>query len=137
MTFSPSDRDLSGAEDVPTAADDLLATCWSTAGDAASDRVDLRSPLSLRERIEAAASAGFRGFGLLSDDLPAAVADYGLADIRAMLTDNGMVYLELESIPYWWEDGPHRKDSDRVRHDLLEGGRVSWRPAHQGHPGRR
>ena len=51
---------------------DLLATCWSRAGDAASDRADLRSPLSLRERVEAASAAGFRGFGLLSADLRAA-----------------------------------------------------------------
>ena len=66
---------------------------------------DLRSPLTLRERIEAASAAGFRGFGLLSDDLPAAVAEYGLAGIKAMLADNGIVHLELEGIPYWWDDG--------------------------------
>ena len=56
-----------------------MATCWTSAGDAASDRPDLRSPLTLRERIEAASAAGYRGFGLLSDDLPAAVAEYGLS----------------------------------------------------------
>ena len=96
-----------------------MATCWSSAGDAASDRPDLRSPLTLRERVEAASSAGFRGFGLLSDDLPAAVAEYGLSGIRALLADNGIVHLELEGIPYWWDDGPHREESDRIRHDLL------------------
>ena len=110
-----------------------MATCWTTAGDAASDRPDLRSPLTLRERIEAASSAGFRGFGLLSDDLPAAVADYGLTGIRAMLADNGMVHLELEGIPFWWDDGPQREESDRVRHSLLEAAEVLGRPAHQGH----
>ncbi|HET7477067.1 MAG TPA: sugar phosphate isomerase/epimerase family protein [Dermatophilaceae bacterium] len=99
---------------------ELLATCWTSAGDAASDRPDLRSPLSLRERIEAVASAGFRGFGLLSDDLPAAVTAYGLAGVRAMLADNGIVHLELEGIPYWWDDGAKRQESDTVRHRLLE-----------------
>jgi sugar phosphate isomerase/epimerase len=103
-----------------TGPDELLATCWSSAGDAASDRPDLRSPLTLRERIEAASSAGFRGFGLLSDDLPAAVAEYRLSGIRAMLADNGIVHLELEGIPYWWDDGPRREESDRVRHGMLE-----------------
>ncbi|TQM57999.1 sugar phosphate isomerase/epimerase family protein [Humibacillus xanthopallidus] len=102
---------------VPT--DELLATCWTTAGDAASDRPDLRSPLTLRERIEAASAAGFRGFGLLSDDLPAAVAAYDLEGIRAMLNDNGIRHLELEGIPYWWDDGAHQQESDRVRHALL------------------
>ena len=53
-----------------TSADErLLATCWSSAGDAASDRADLRSPLDLRERIEAASAAGFRGFGFLGGRL--------------------------------------------------------------------
>jgi hypothetical protein len=50
----------------------------------------------LRERIGAASAAGFRGFGLLSADLPAAEREYGLGGIRAMLDDNGMVDLELE-----------------------------------------
>ena len=61
-----------GLGDEAASQERLLATCWSSAGDAASDRVDLRSPLNLRERIEAASAAGFRGFGLLSADLPAA-----------------------------------------------------------------
>jgi sugar phosphate isomerase/epimerase len=104
--------------------DRLLATCWTSAGDAASDRVDLRSPLPLRERIEAASAAGFRGFGLLSADLPAAEREYGLGGIRAMLDDNGIVDLELEGIPYWWDDGPHRQESDRVRRSLLTAAEV-------------
>lgn len=104
--------------------DSLLATCWSSAGDAASDRADLRSPVPLRERIEAAVKAGFTGFGLLSADLPAAVEAYGLGGIRSMLEDNGMVDLELEDIPRWWDDGPARVESDRVRRSLLEAAEV-------------
>ena len=105
-------------------ADRLLATCWSSAGDAASDRTDLRSPLKLRERIEAASAAGFTGFGLLSADLPAAEQEYGLKGIRTMLDDNGIVDLELEGIPYWWDDGPHRQESDRIRKSLLNAAEV-------------
>ena len=116
----PTREGTSRHEELPADPDELLATCWTTAGDAASDRSDLRSPLTLRERIEAASSAGFRGFGLLSADLPAAVAEYRLTGIRTMLADNGIVHLELEDIPYWWEDGPRRQESDRIRHGLLE-----------------
>lgn len=97
----------------------LLATCWSSAGDAASDRADLRSPLPLRERVEATAAAGYTGFGLLSADLPAAEEEYGLSGIRAMLADNGIIDLELEGIPYWWDDGAHREESYRIRRSLL------------------
>jgi len=121
----PSEDRRSGLPQTPaTGPDELLATCWTSAGDAASDRRDLRSPLPLRQRIEAASSAGFRGFGLLSDDLPAAVRDYGLSGIRAMLADNGIVHLELEGIPYWWDDGPRREESNLVRHDLLKAAEV-------------
>lgn len=112
-----------------TAPDELMATCWSSAGDAASDRADLRSPLPLRRRVEAAAAAGFTGFGLLSDDLPAAIEEHGLPGIRTLLADNGMVHLELESIPWWWDDGEHRVESDRVRRLLLGAAEV-LRPRH-------
>jgi sugar phosphate isomerase/epimerase len=107
-----------------TSDERLLATCWTSAGDAASDRLDLRSPLPLRERIEAASAAGFRGFGLLSADLAQAEQEYGLSGIRALLDDNGILDLELEGIPYWWDDGPRRAESDRVRHSLLTAAEV-------------
>jgi sugar phosphate isomerase/epimerase len=105
-------------------AEDLMATCWTTAGDAASDRADLRSPVPLRDRIEAAAAAGFRGFGLLSADLPEAVRAYGLAGIKSMLADNGIVHLELEGIPNWWVDGPVRSESCEVRRTILRAAEV-------------
>jgi sugar phosphate isomerase/epimerase len=120
---SPFARDAAKpAENLAT--DVLMATCWSSAGDAASDRPDLRSPLSLRQRIEAASSAGFRGFGLLSDDLPSAVEAYRLSGIKTMLADNGIVHLELEGIPHWWSDGPRQPVSAQVRHSLLEAAEV-------------
>jgi sugar phosphate isomerase/epimerase len=102
-----------------TASDDLLATCWTTAGDAAPSRADWRSPVPLRERIEAAAAAGFTGFGVLAVDLAVAERDHGLSGIRAMLADNGIVHLELEGLPDWWSGGPERVASDELRRFLL------------------
>jgi sugar phosphate isomerase/epimerase len=91
-----------------TAADELLATCWTTAGDAAPSREDWRSPVPLRERIEAAASAGFTGFGVLAVDLAIADREHGLSGLRTMLTDNGIVHRELEGLPDRWSGGPER-----------------------------
>jgi sugar phosphate isomerase/epimerase len=99
--------------------EDLLATCWTTAGDAAPLRGDERSPIPLPERVAAAAAAGFRGLGLNHADLVAAEREYGIGGIRAMLEDNGIVHLELELLTDWWTDGPLRRDSDKVRRDLL------------------
>jgi len=80
--------------------------------------------LPLRQRIEAASATGYTGFGLLSADLPAAEEEYGLKGIQTLLDDNGIVDLELEGIPYWWDDGPHRAESDRIRHSLLDAAEV-------------
>jgi sugar phosphate isomerase/epimerase len=99
--------------------EDLLATCWTTAGDAAPLRGDGRSPLPLRERVEAAAAAGFRGMGLLHADLMTAERAYGMSGIRALLADNGLVHLELELLTDWWTDGPLRRESDQLRRQLL------------------
>ena len=69
----------------------LLATCWTTAGDAAPLRGDERSPIPVRDRIEAAAAAGFRGIGLLHLDLTPALDQYGVRGLRALLDDNDLI----------------------------------------------
>lgn len=99
--------------------DPLLATCWTTAGDATPSRENWGSPLPLRERIEAASAAGFTGFGVLAVDLIVTERDDGLSSIRSMLADNGIVHLELEGLPDWWSDGPERQRSDDLRRFLL------------------
>jgi sugar phosphate isomerase/epimerase len=102
-----------------TTADELLATCWTTAGDAAPSREDWRSPVPLRKRIEAASAAGFTGFGVLAVDLAVAEREHAWSGIRSMLADNGIVHLELEGLPDWWSGGPERARSDELRRFLL------------------
>jgi len=100
-------------------ADQFLATCWTTAGDTAPDEADLRSPLNLRDRVEAARDAGFTAFGLLYADLVEAEREYGIAGIRSLFADNGISHVELELLTDWWADGPRRAASDTVRVGML------------------
>lgn len=97
---------------------DILATCWTTAGDALPVPGRLVSPLTLRERIEAASRYGFTGFGLVNNDLEVFLEESDLKTLHKILEDNGMRWVELEFIENWFADGQARAESDRVR-DLL------------------
>lgn len=103
-----------------TSPPDLIASTWTTAGDAAPGRGDETSPHTLRTRIEAAAQAGFRGFGLLHADLVVAREQYGLSEVRAMFEAHGLIHVELEFLLDWWTTGSRRAASDATRRDLLE-----------------
>ncbi len=102
----------------------LLATCWATAGDAVPLPGRHRSPVPMRTRIEAAARAGFVGFGILDHDLHPFLLDHSLADLRSMLDDHGLAYVELEFLTRWWTSGPERAESDRARAFLLTAAEV-------------
>jgi len=99
---------------------DLIASCWTAGGDADAADGTKPSPLDLRTRIEAAARAGWRGFGLMHPDLIAARESIGYGDLRRILDDNGIVHLELEYLEDWWETGAARERSDEIRRDLFD-----------------
>jgi sugar phosphate isomerase/epimerase len=103
---------------VDTSGDRLLATCWTTAGEAAPYAGQHTSPIPLRTRIEAAQRAGFSAFGLLDFDLRRFLEDSDLATLAALLADNGMDYVELEFLTRWWTTGAERAQSD-VNRELL------------------
>lgn len=100
---------------------DLVASYWTVAGDA---RLVMRggtdySPVDLRERIETAAAAGFTGVGFHSRDLQHWSDPYPSADVRRILDDNGIGYVELEILREWFASGPARTESDETRRTLL------------------
>ncbi|MGK8504491.1 sugar phosphate isomerase/epimerase family protein [Nocardia asiatica] len=95
----------------------MLATCWTSAGNVRPGPFTRSSPLPLLERIEAVAEAGFRGFGLHSVDLDAAVGRYGLKGIRNLLETHGIEDVELEAIPGWWSED---SESHSIRRRVLE-----------------
>jgi len=104
---------------IRVAAPDLLAACWTTAGDAAPLRGDEVSPVAIQERIAAVAAAGWQGFGINHADLAATRIDPGWPALRSMVDDNGLRYVELEFLGDWWTEGERRTKSDAVRAELL------------------
>jgi sugar phosphate isomerase/epimerase len=77
------------------------------------------SPFDFRDRVEAAARAGFSGFGLFFTDLPAVIDRYGYPGMRSILADNGITRLELEALIDWFADGERGKAAAPARNLLL------------------
>jgi sugar phosphate isomerase/epimerase len=97
---------------------ELMTLFWTTSGvmPGAGDV----SRFDIRDRVEAAAKAGFTGIGIWHTDLEHILLRRSLADIKQILDDNGMRHLELEFLTDWFVDGERRAESDRWRRLLLE-----------------
>ncbi|MGV8872827.1 MAG: sugar phosphate isomerase/epimerase family protein [Rhodococcus sp. (in: high G+C Gram-positive bacteria)] len=99
---------------------ELLASLWTSAGNAGPSIGDERSPESLRDRIETAAATGWSGIGLSHLDIIEAKATMGLAAVSALCAEVGIRHVELEVLDQWWSDGHMREKSDRMRQDFFE-----------------
>ncbi len=99
---------------------DLLATCWTSAGNVVPGRNGDVSPLSVEERVAAVAKAGYRGFGIAAPDLVVVRDSIGYPALAQMLDENGLCHLEVEYLQDWWTRGDRRRASDDVREVLFE-----------------
>ena len=92
--------------------DELLASCWTTAGNVSPMHADQTSPFPLSERLRAAAAAGYVGAGLVHADLIHARDTIGYAKLRAIAEDHGIRYLEVEMLTDWLEPDPSSAQQD-------------------------
>jgi sugar phosphate isomerase/epimerase len=101
---------------------DLLACYWTLAGPVELHTGREWSLFDVVGRVTAAADAGFRGLGLWHADLLHILEERGLRELRTILDDAGMVYLELEFLWDWFLDPgtEERRLSDLRRRALLE-----------------
>jgi sugar phosphate isomerase/epimerase len=84
--------------------EELLASYWTHAGNAAPLMGDETSPVPLARRIEIAGRTGWSGMGLVLADLNKAVQDAGSHGALAQhFQANGIKHLELEFLEKWWE----------------------------------
>jgi sugar phosphate isomerase/epimerase len=98
----------------------LIATCWTSAGDAAPLRLDETSPIPIEHRISAIAETGWQGIGLVHQDLVRARDSIGYAELGKLIRDAGIGIVEVEFLNDWWTTGQEREVSDLVRAELFE-----------------
>lgn len=97
---------------------ELMCMFWTTAGIFPSQGEISR--FDFRDRVQAAARAGFQGIGIWHTDLEHILQYRTLKDMRKILDDNGMKYIELEFITDWFLDGGRKSESNSRKRRLLE-----------------
>jgi len=102
---------------------ELLASYWTiSAGLPHTDRE--YSPFDFKDRVESAAKAGFKGFGIWHADLEHVLKKRSLKDMKQIFDDNGIKHIELEFLTDWFLDGERKKKSDAQKRLLLHAAEV-------------
>jgi sugar phosphate isomerase/epimerase len=99
---------------------ELLISYFALSGDVYPLGPTEVSPFPFKDRVEAAARAGFKGFGLHYEDTMVTQSKIGFAEMRRILQDNGIKYLEIEFLLDWYRTDEKRMESDKFRRQLLE-----------------
>src|SRR6266498_3836719 len=97
---------------------ELMNLYWTTAG--VFPGVGEISRFDFKDRVEAAARAGFKGIGIWHTDLEHVMLHRPLKEMKMILDDNDMKYLELEFLTDWFLDGERKRESDSRKRRLLE-----------------
>jgi len=107
--FSPDGRFLA------TAGPDGIVRVWEWgAGPPAT------SPVPIAERLAAIADAGFCGLGLIADDLAAIRDSIGFDALRGLISEAGLLHVEIELLERWWIPRGELGHSYDVRDLLFE-----------------
>jgi len=97
---------------------ELMNLYWTTSGIFPGEAEI--SPYDFKDRVEAAAKAGFKGIGIWHTDLEHIMLHRPLKELKTILDDNGIKYVELEFLTDWFLDGSRKNESDSKKKRLLE-----------------
>ena len=97
---------------------ELMNLYWSAPGIMAG-QAEI-SPYDFESRVKSAAKAGFIGIGLWHTDLEHILISRSLKDMKAILDDNGIKYVEVEFLMDWFVEGARRTESDVRRKKLFD-----------------
>lgn len=99
---------------------ELLASFWTLAGKAEPHTDKEYSTFDFKDRVEAAVRVGFAGIGIWDQDLEHIRQARSLQEMKRILDDNGMKYVELEFLRDWFLDGERKKKSDIEKKKFFE-----------------
>ncbi len=101
---------------------ELLGSYWTLAGDVEPVTGREWSLFDFRDRVAEASRVGFSGFGIWHADLYHILEERSLADVKQILAEHGIKYLELEFLQDWFlnKGDEGREASDELRKTLLE-----------------
>ena len=97
---------------------ELISLFWTTAGVYPGHGEISR--FDFKDRVQAAARAGFKGIGIWHTDLEHILQYRTLKEMRRILDDNGIQYIELEFLTDWFLDGARKSESDSRKKKLFE-----------------
>ena len=97
---------------------ELMNLFWTTAG-VFPGAAEI-SRFDFKDRVEAAARAGFKGIGIWHTDLEHILLHRSLKEMKMILDDNGIKYVELEFLTDWFLTGAKKAESDNWKKKLLK-----------------
>ena len=97
---------------------ELMDLYWTSAG--VFPGVGEISRFDFKDRVEAAAGAGFKGIGIWHTDLEHTLHHRTLEEMKMILDDNGIKHVELEFLTDWFLDGARKAESDSRKRRLPE-----------------
>ncbi len=80
----------------------LVATCWTSAGDVAPLDIPEVSPFAAIDRVQVAARTGWVGIGFGQDDLRQVRDTIGFDALHGEISRAGLSHVEVELASGWW-----------------------------------
>jgi len=99
---------------------DLLASYWTIAGATQPHTSREYSNFEFKDRVAAAARAGFTGVGIWHADLEHTLQKHSLKEMKQILDDHGIQHIELEFLGDFFLDGEKKFQSDITKKMLFE-----------------
>jgi sugar phosphate isomerase/epimerase len=81
---------------------ELMATCWTHAGDIRPLDEPEISPVPIEERVAEVAAGGWAGIGFAQGDLEVVARTTGFEALADRIREAGLRYVEVELLTDWW-----------------------------------